>query len=598
MSGAGSCQGPRAGALCATKPCCDFFAVCTAPCVPPQGAIMPVLYNPGTFTVLHPTAVGESVTYTLNVITTVPIAVGTVFRFQFFSGLNTTYAEAFGAGAISQVDVLVNKQIPVATVVVVAFTHNSTTLVAFSGSAVYGTTNQAVREDGDGATTGFVTNATCLAWAFVPTATNAYPNTTWVPVAGQPQFTIGFAKQVPAVAGICSIPSPVVFTPAELTAPNVPDQWLAGSGPLVQAWTWLYNVVFPEKYAVETTDTAGGLVAVCTRVEGIKVEDAVVVHVPGSWTALRDILSQPWTVLQVNTRTPSRWAPYNYLGNNAESFVTVPPSVGPFQLAAEPGQLAVVYFRPRQQVTTVCNPELPTTTLLPSFSGPWIAAAQLGLLVTSPLPARTTLYFTVDPYNEALSGFDPSNPMVEAFTVCAGGTAFVTNAPGFQWVTGSCVIPAGTVVFIDHIGSATQDPVVVDAHDTGANRVGAIVANTLATATTEGGSAVPSIAVLSDWVSGGVGSPRPLAASRFVTAVLSDQYTGDFMPLAPTLTMPTTRASGAVGYGLNRVIAAGGLPGPVQAALVNGGAWTHIPDGTEVGPANMPVFTGLGGWAW
>jgi hypothetical protein len=70
------------------------------------------------------------------------------------------------------------------------------------------------------------------------------------------------------------------------------------------------------------------------------------------------------------------------------------------------------------------------------------------------------------------------------------------------------------------------------------------------------------------------------------------------MPLAPTLTMPATRASGAVGYGLNRVIAAGGLPGPVQAALVNGGAWTHIPDGTEVGPANMPVFTGLGGWAW
>ena len=583
-------------ALCATKPCCDYTAVCTAPCELPQGAIMPVLYNPGVFTVLHPAINNEAVTFTLNVVTTVPIAVGTVFRFQFFDGLNTTYTQAFGAGAISQVDVLVKKQIPVATVVVVACTHNSTTMVGFSGSAVYGTTNQAVSP-----TRGFVTNATCLAWAFVPTATNAYPYTTWVPVAGTPQFTIGFTNQVPAVAGTCfstgTLPNPIVFTPEQETAPNAPNQWL--NEPVAQTWTWLYNIAFPAAYAVETVVVSAATQPLCQAVFGIKVEDGVTVHVSGSWTNLRDILAQPWTSLQVNSRSPTRWVPYRFrIPSEQETSVTVPPSVGPFQLAAEPGQLAVVYFRPRQQVTTVCNPALATTTLLPAFSGPWIADAQLGLLVTSPLPARTILYFTVEPYNEALSGFDPSNPMVEAFTVCAGGTAFVTNAPGFQWVTGSCVIPAGTVVFIDHIGSATQDPVVVDAHDTGANRVGAIVANTLATATTEGGSAVPSIAVLSDWVSGGVGSPRPLAASRFVTAVLSDQYTGDFMPLAPTLTMPTTRASGAVGYGLNRVIAAGGLPGPVQAALVNGGAWTHIPDGTEVGPANMPVFTGLGGWAW
>jgi hypothetical protein len=62
--------------------------------------------------------------------------------------------------------------------------------------------------------------------------------------------------------------------------------------------------------------------------------------------------------------------------------------------------------------------------------------------------------------------------------------------------------------------------------------------------------------------------------------------------------MPATRAPGAVGYGLRRVIDAGGMPGTVQAALINGGSWTQIPDGAEIGPADMPVFLNLQSWAW
>jgi hypothetical protein len=405
-------------------------------------------------------------------------------------------------------------------------------------------------------------------------------------------FTIGFNFQVPATDTAC--PATGALTDAQLTAPNVPDQWSLEGGP---SWTWLYNVVFPIQYNIvnPANPTTGTPQCVNVTGGGIKIDDAFPIYVPGSWTAARDIIAQPWTALQVNSRTPTRWRPYNYALNGEDVLDT--PAVGPFLLAAEPGQLAVVYFRPRQQFLD-CNPDLVSTTLIPATAGPWIADAQLGLLVTSPLPPRSTLYFTVEPYNEALAGFGPANPMAAAPTVCDGGTAFVTHTPAFEWVTGSCVVPAGTVVFIDHIGSATQDPVIVDAHDTGANRVGSIVRNTLTTAAAGGGSAVPSIAIVSDWVSNGVGAPRPLATDRFVTAVLSDQYTGDVPPLSPSLTMPATRAPGAVGYGLRRVIDAGGMPGTVQAALINGGSWTQIPDGAEIGPADMPVFLNLQSWAW
>jgi hypothetical protein len=598
----------------------------------------------------------DTETYTLTVIATVPIAAGILFRFQFFDGLNVTYDDAVALSDVSQIDITIMEDIPVGTVVVVALTEDSSTLRSLANDVVYGIGETYYLDSIRAASA----NHTCLCWAYAPIPTT-YPNTSWVPAAGQPQFNIGYAWQTPATPNPC--PDVSGLTPSQATAPNVPDQWTDG-----QRWTWTYEVVYPVQFLENDPDTAGA--SLCVTVTAIKVVGGESVFVPGSWSALRDVIAQPWTAAQTNANTPSRWEVHlgakiylrgvtgvttvldeakltggsgnsgyyddmqlvvefaegpetreisDYDGPNLLATLTTDFSAdpsqlpfrvqvpivnatnsGPFVFAATPGQLAVVYFRPRQQVLD-CDPPVVNSSLLPATTGPWTEPAELGLLVTSPLPPRTTLYFTVEPYNSQLSGFGSANPLVASDSVCAGNTSFVTHAPSFMWVTGSCVVPAGTVVFIDNIGSGTVDPIIVDAHYPGVvpNQVGSIVNNTLK-APGDAGTAVPSIIITSDWVNYGPGAPRPLAANRFVAAVLSDQYTGDAPPLAPMLTMPGTRAYGAVGYALGQTVDGCGLPGGAQAALANSTPWTVLTEATAdaLVSTDLPSFTGMQGWSW
>jgi hypothetical protein len=257
-------------------------------------------------------------------------------------------------------------------------------------------------------------------------------------------------------------------------------------------------------------------------------------------------------------------------------------------------------------------PAVVNTTLIPVTRGAatWTAPAQLGLLVTAPIPPRSIFYFTVQPYNGTLSGFGSSNPLISSDSACGTLESFVTHAPSFEWVTGSCVIPAGTVVFIDNIGSnipLTEPITIENAHcalDPACpviSQVGTIENYTLSNSNAGvTGSAVPSIIITSDWTNYGAGAPHPLPAGRFVTAVTSDQYAGDAPPLSPALTMPITRARGAVAFGLNQVVDGCGLPGSAQAAIINSTPWTVLTEAKAdtVVPTDMPVFLGMQGWSW
>jgi hypothetical protein len=82
--------------------------------------------------------------------------------------------------------------------------------------------------------------------------------------------------------------------------------------------------------------------------------------------------------------------------------------------------------------------------------------------------------------------------------------------------------------------------------------------------------------------------------------VTSDQYAGDAPPLSPALTMPITRARGAVAFGLNQVVDGCGLPGSAQAAIINSTPWTVLTEAKAdtVVPTDMPVFLGMQGWSW
>ena len=571
----GSSRGHVLGALpSCTAVCGAVPPVCPAlPCVPEQGAVMPVLYNPSAYTELNNANPTLRSTYTLNLVTTSAIHVGICLRFQMYDGVNYTYITAKESNAIAQWDLVVSTGIPAGTIVVVAVTPLSTSLVDFSGLTVFAT-------GGPGVSSAYLNaHNTTLCWAFAPTATGG-----WTPAIpeGQPMFAIGYkwsaAQTGPSTTAPCSGPPP---GPAE-TAPNFPDQWLYGVTP---TWTFLYQVVFPLAYTQQTTVSGVSTVS-CITVEAFKVQSAAdslsPVFVSGEWSNLRDILAQPFTMISPTITSPSRWVRYDVDTDNA--------NVGPFIIAPVPGQLAVVYFQPRQ-LDTGSTGETPATATGSSWQGP----GRLAMLVTSPIPPRTSLYFTVLPYNSLLGGFGPRD------TESLSTAAFVDHAPSFVWITGSCPVPAGTVVFIDNIGSGTEDPTIVDAHNTTANRVGAIVGNTLTTM--DGvGTAVPSICVVSDWVNfASTGSSRSaLSADRFVTAVISDQYSGDQVPLSPMLTMPRTRTHGAIAFGLNRRFDNTGLPGTVQAAIINSSTYTTLTE-AESGllvPGNMPVFEGMTSFRW
>jgi hypothetical protein len=522
---------------------------------------MPVLFNPTQLTNLTP-APGEQATYTLNMITTAAVPVGVCFRWQFYNGVDETYDVAVDSASLQQIDLVVSRTIPIATVVVLSVAAATTALVAFSGSSVFASGGAGVN------TALFTQSTTALCFGFAPTALGG-----WTPASGNPQFAIGFQYPTATLGHLpCTADYPAPVGP-QLTSPNFPATESTPGAAL--SWTFLYNVVYPRYIPDLLTDPA-----TCVRVTAIKVfapsvTDALI-FVSGEWSNLRDILSQPWTVVIPTSITPARWAVFDPLALGASA------AVGPFVLAASPGQLAVLFFQPRR-------PDPQSDILAPIASpGDYSGAARLGLLVTSPLPANITINFTVLPYGDSLLGaaFGPYN--------LTGGT-FVDHAPTFQWVTGSCPVPAGTVVMISNIGSAAgSDPMIQDAHDSTHN-VGAIVHNTL---TEE--SAVPSLILVSDWVQGGTGTPRPLAANRFVTAVTSTWYSGSAVPLSPGFTMPITRTYGAVAYGLGRRFDNSNLPGPVQAGLINASTLTPLTyaEATAVQPGDLPTFTGMTRYQW
>ena len=572
----GSSRGRIMGSLpSCPPPCGNAPIVCPdLPCVPPQGAVMPVLYNPSRFTNLHTLDIGTPSVYTLNLITTAVIPAGIVLRFQMWDGINLLYAtaDALGSGGIAQWDLVVSKTIPVGTVVVVVVTATTTGLVSFTGSETYASGGPGV----NGAL--LSANNSCLCWAFAPTAQGA-----WVPATGQPMFAIGFSWSAETQGTACGSSDPAPLVGPTTTAPNFPDQWCLTSA---LTWTFLYEVVFQRNYTVSTTSGSSIVLQECFDVDAIKVAyGALPVFSTGEWSNLRDVLSQPWTVVLPTSVTPSRWQAYDGTG------FTDSPDVGPFVVAAEPGQLAVVFFQPRHQ-------DLGAATISPPEVGDYTVPGRLGLLVTSPLAANSSVSFTLQPYNSYLGGFGPRRPTTTG-SGCVTGAAFVVTSPDFIWNVGSFIVPAGTVVFIDNIGSGVNDPRIVDAHNTTANRIGSITIPA-GSPTTLGERSVDSIMIVSDWTQGGTGTIRPILASRFVTAVLSTDYCGDFPPLSPMLTMPRTRLYGGAAYGLGKVFNNPQLPGTVQAALINSAQLTPLTyaECQLVTPADMPVFTGMGNFYW
>ena len=557
---------PSCGAACGGAPvvCPDL------PCVPPQGAIMPVLYNPGNATNLNPLAPGASMVYTLNVVTTAVIPKGILLRFQMYDGVNLTYADAasHGSAAIAQWDIQVSLTIPVNTVVVVVVTPQSTGLVSFSGSTVYASGGPGVL------TTLLKPTNSCLCWAFAPTAQGA-----WIPATGQPQFAIGFSWHAATQGPAChDSPTPAPTTGVTTTAPNFPDQWCLTSA---LTWTFLYEVVFPLHFS-SVSGSGSDVLTLCNTVSAFKVDynPDLPLYAVSEWSNLRDVLAQPWTVLMPTITTPSRWVPYDGTG------YTDVPSVGVFELAAGPGQLAVVYFQPKHQDFAATGISPPATT--GAYSGP----ARLAVVVTSPIPAYTIISFTFEPYNSYYGAFGPRDPLA---TGAASG--FIVDNPDMQWHVGQFIVPAGTVIFFDNLGSASSAPSMADAHDSTNNRIGQLTVPT-GMGTTD--RSVDSIIIVSNWQQTGSGRLRPLLADRFVTAIMSTDYTGDAPPLSPMYTMQRTRVAGAVAFMLGRVIDNTNLPGTVQAALINSATLTPLTyeESLLVTPNQMPVFTGMGNFFW
>jgi len=559
---------PSCGAPCGAAPpdCPD------RPCVPPQGAVMPVLYNPGQATNLNPLAPGDPSVYTLNLVTTAVIPRGVLLRFQMYDGVNLTYSQAaaLGSAGIAQWDLVVATTIPVGTVVAVVVTPTSTGIVGFTGSAVYAS-------GGAGVLPALLqpTNS-CLCWAFALALDGG-----WAPATGQPQFAIGFSWSAATQGPVCAVddPAPIVGPPT--TAPNFPDQWCLTSA---LTWTFLYEVVFPLHYTVETLE-GEAVLSLCESSTAFKVayDPEYPIYAVSEWSNLRDVLAQPWTVVMPTAVTPSRWV--NYDGTGA----TDDANVGRFELAAGPGQLAVVYFHPRHQ-------DLGATGIDPapgpgSYTGP----GRLAALVTSPLPAHTVLQITFQPYNSYYGGFGPRDPLPSAAPGSSPG--FITANPDIVWTVGQFVIPAGTVLFFDNLGSSSLAPTVVDAHNTTGNRVGSLAVPP-GSATER---AVDSVMILSNWLqTTGSGAIRPVLADRFVTAIMSTDYCGDQPPLSPMLTMQRTRVYGAVAFGLGEIFNNSNLPGTVQAAIINSSTLTPLTEAASLAltPADMPTFVGMTDFYW
>jgi len=508
---------------------------------------MPVLWQPQVVTDLTVSDAAVIPAFTLNVITTQWIDTGVIFSFQIFDGMQYTYAEAAGSGGanLAEFDLTVRQPIPPGTVLVVSITPTSTALWGYTGVQQYSNIGAGVL------LSSFSQYNTCLVFARVPTAAGAG----LLPAGGQPQFAIGFNYTSGSDAGSCSYTGTGA---AYLTAPNFPDQFSTYTNP----WTFDYTVVYP---AVVPTQYEPSLV--CQDVPGVKFQyGATSTYATGSWGNLRQVIAQPWTVVTQHYNSVSHWGPWTSLTTAGYPVAwNTAADVGPFQWAAEPGHAAVVYFRPRPKDINTNNTALSPTTA-------W--TAQLGIVVLAPIPANTSMYFTVDELNLSGNGFGASGDT---------GT-FINYAPSFQWVVGSADIRPGTVLLFDNIGGGSTPITVTNVHNTTAD-VGAVVYNIV------GSAAVVSIMMLGVWVSApGAGTSTPLLASQFVTAALSNQYVGDYPPLSPGLTISTTPFTGPLVYSPGKLLSNENLPGVVQNGIINSSPFVLLE--TEVARAITPATAG------
>jgi hypothetical protein len=358
----------------------------------------------------------------------------------------------------------------------------------------------------------------------------------------------------------------------------------------VPPWIFKYSVVYPNHVTVQVGEGEYK----CANVQGIKfyMGDGLTCFATGSWTNLRDRISQPLTIVQNALETVSNWAMTGLVDED-----TVPaqvgwtdPTPGPtFTLAAAPGQLVPVYWQPRyQDIQTALEPIVGKTGAAYRDSG----SAEIALLVTSPLQPNQTIYFTNEQFNDVSRGFGPRNPV---------SGSFLNPQPAFAWVTGARVIPAGTVVFIRNIG-ADADPITIQDAQNSAADVGSIPGGGIAIA----GQAVPSLMVLGAWLQH---NPSEAAATtladKFACAALSDQYAGDYPPLSPTLTINqfAHQWTGQVIYGMGmdgigEVFDASGMPGSVQSAAINSAEFRALPFNTAILPASLPKFLGMECWSF
>ena len=287
---------------------------------------MPVLWQPTRQTILNTTCTVVDAVYTLNVVTTQWIARGILFRFQMYDG-NETYATA----SIAEFDLVIKKAIPPATTLIVKVSSTGTGIYAYAGPQIYAS-------GGRGVSAGyFVAGSSLLCFAFAPTATGC-----WTPAAGRPMFAIGFNNPIADQKPTCC----EGVTTGSATAPNFPDQWTVPV--LAKHWIFHYEVVFPiETFNPLQTCLNDVDADCCLSVAGIKVRGDAALYATGSWSNLRDKIAQPWTVVKDSYYTSSRWVPYISTDTSTLRIDEKTAETGPFLLAAMPGQLATVYFRPR-----------------------------------------------------------------------------------------------------------------------------------------------------------------------------------------------------------------------------------------------------------
>jgi hypothetical protein len=541
---------------------------------------MPVLWQPIVQTTLASLDPALGAAYTLNIITTQWIEVGILLRFQMWNGMNSKYYQATD---LVEFDLIVQTAIPPGTVVVVCMRPTGTALYGYTGSETYATGGAAINP------AFFQLYNSLLCFAFAPTVSGA-----WTPARGRPMFAIGFnyayveGKDQMGTGGNFGDPSDSGCAAPYLgeddprrTAPNFPDQYSGLTAEGEYKWTFVYEVVYPAIQRFNITQDYADPVWECVPVPGIKYEGLITKYTAGSWTNLREIIAQPWTIFKNNYYSVSNWEWYTVLADYVLPTV-VSPDVGPFVPSLMPGQLVPVYFRPVYKNINTDHSPIETEPMRN------VRSARLAMLVVSPISPGSAIYFTNNAYDSTYGGFGPRKSGI-------GQAVFLNNMWSFQWVTpGDRVIPAGTVVVIDNIAAIGTPMVVYDAHDPTAD-VGAVISPYGGAIN---GQAVVGLIALGAWAPWGVGGSRPLSASMFICAALSDQYSGDFPPLSPCLTINKDRFVGQVIYGRGRVFDNKNLPGTVQCAMINSSPFTQVDYLEDVDASELPVFRGMHNFSW